>query len=110
MATHHGGSDGRRFTDRETRLVFERAGAIVISVAVSFGLAVNASAQEAPPTKPQTTEISFTSYDGHPMQGKLTMPGTSGSFPVVIYVQTAEGMTVDMKRPLPNGTFNYFDL
>jgi len=84
--------------------------AIVISVAVSVGVAVNASAQEAPPTKPQTTEISFTSYDGYPMQGKLTMPSTSGSYPVVIYVQTAEGMTVDMKRPLPNGTFNYFDL
>jgi acetyl esterase/lipase len=84
--------------------------AIVISVAVSVGVAVNTSAQEAPPTKPQTTEISFTSYDGYPMQGKLTMPSTSGSYPVVIYVQTAEGMTVDMKRPLPNGTFNYFDL
>jgi hypothetical protein len=26
MATHHGGSDGRRFTDREMRLIFERAG------------------------------------------------------------------------------------
>ena len=26
MATHHGGSDDRRFTDREMRLIFERAG------------------------------------------------------------------------------------
>jgi hypothetical protein len=26
MATHPGGSDGRRFTDREMRLIFERAG------------------------------------------------------------------------------------
>jgi hypothetical protein len=26
MATHHGDSDGRRFTDREMRLIFERAG------------------------------------------------------------------------------------
>ena len=44
------------------------------------------------------------------MRGKLTVPNTAGPYPVVIYVQTAEGMTVDMKRPLPNGTFNYFDL
>ena len=43
---------------------------------------------------PQTTEISFTSHDGHPMLGKLTAPKTDGPYAVVIYVQTAEGIAV----------------
>lgn len=58
----------------------------------------------------RTTEIHFKSYDGYPMLGKLTMPETRGPHPVVIYVQTAEAMTADMKRPGRGGTFNYFDL
>jgi pimeloyl-ACP methyl ester carboxylesterase len=45
------------------------------------------------------------------MLGKLTVPDTTGAHPVVIYVQTAEGATVDMKRPLGrNATFNFYDL
>lgn len=60
---------------------------------------------------PQTIEIPFTSHDGHPMFGKLTAPDTKGRHAVVVYVQTAEGATVDMKRPMGGGrTFNYFDL
>ncbi|HEY7544990.1 MAG TPA: hypothetical protein VID27_08915, partial [Blastocatellia bacterium] len=58
----------------------------------------------------KTIEIPFKSHDGYEMFGKLTLPDSDGRHAVVIYVQTAEGMTVDMKRPLPNGTFNYFDL
>ncbi len=59
----------------------------------------------------RTVEVSFKSHDGYPMRGKLTLPGTPGDHAVVIYVQTAEGMTVDMKRPLGAGkTFNYFDI
>ena len=59
----------------------------------------------------RTIEISFTSYDGYKMFGKLTIPTSRGSHPVVIYVQTAEGMTVDMKRRMSRDeTFNYFDL
>ena len=66
---------------------------------------------QAAQAKSKTTEIRFTSHDGYPMFGKLTMPESAGRHPVVIYVQTAEGMTVDMKRPKPGGgTFNYFDL
>ena len=61
--------------------------------------------------KSTTIEIPFKSHDGYPMFGKLTIPDSPGRHPVVIYVQTAEGMTVDMKRPKPGGgTFNYFDL
>jgi predicted esterase len=45
------------------------------------------------------------------MFGKLTIPTSAGTHPVVIYVQTAEGMTVDMKRQKSRTeTFNYFDL
>ncbi len=59
----------------------------------------------------KTTEFNFKTYDGYPMFGKLVLPATSGLHPVVIYVQTAEGMTVDMKRQLgKDKTFNYFDL
>jgi len=74
------------------------------------GLSANARGQNAPAANAQTTEIAFTSHDGYPMRGKLTVPNSAGPYPVVVYVQAAEGMTVDMKRPLPNGTFNYFDL
>jgi hypothetical protein len=45
------------------------------------------------------------------MFGKLTVPNTETRHPVVIYVQTAEGATVDGKRSNGRGgTFNYFDL
>jgi len=45
------------------------------------------------------------------MLGKLTTPSSDRLHAVVIYVQTAEGATVDMKRPLGNTrTFNYFDI
>lgn len=58
-----------------------------------------------------TVEVAFTSHDGYPMRGMLTLPETEGAHAVVVYVQTAEGMTIDVKRPGGrNGTFNYFDL
>jgi len=61
--------------------------------------------------KTKTIEIPFSSYDRYEMFGKLTIPTSTGNHPVVIYVQTAEGMTVDMKRQKSRtGTFNYFDL
>lgn len=61
--------------------------------------------------KARTIEVPFTSHDGHEMFGKLAIPNSGARHPVVIYVQTAEGMTVDMKRPNGRGgTFNYFDL
>ena len=87
-----------------------RRHALAISATVLVALSVSVRAQNAPAAKAQTTEITFTSHDGYPMRGKLTVPNTVGPYAVVVYVQAAEGMTVDMKRPLPNGTFNYFDL
>ena len=45
------------------------------------------------------------------MFGKLTVPVSISPRLIVIYVQAAEGMTVDMKRTNPRGgTFNYFDV
>ena len=83
----------------------------VIAVLVSISFPGNVLAQTVAASKSQTTEISFKSHDDLPMLGKLTAPNTNGPYAVVIYVQTAEGMTVDMKRPRPGGgTFNYFDL
>lgn len=71
--------------------------------------AVPAAAQDAPPFR--TTEHAFVSHDEHPMLGRLTLPAGDGPHPLVVYVQTAEGMTLDMKRPDgQGGTFNYFDL
>jgi len=61
--------------------------------------------------KNKLTEIPFSTHDGYEMFGKLSLPTSDGRHPVVIYVQTAEGMTVDMKRRNGRGgTFNYFDL
>jgi pimeloyl-ACP methyl ester carboxylesterase len=81
-----------------------RAGAHMTHLAAALLFAFTLSAAE-------TTELPFRSHDGYAMRGKLTMPATEGKHGVVIYVQTAEGMTVDMKRPLgPDTTFNYFDL
>lgn len=81
---------------------------------LKFG-APPASAQGGGRVETRTIEIPFTSYDGYEMFGKLTIPisvrGSGGSYPVVIYVQTAEGMTVDMKRQKSRSeTFNYFDI
>ena len=84
--------------------------ALAISATVLVAVSAGVRAQNAPAVKAQTTEITFTSHDGYPMRGKLTVPNTTRPYAVVVYVQAAEGMTVDMKRPLPNGTFNYFDL
>jgi len=55
--------------------------------------------------------VDFKSHDGHEMLGKLVLPEAAAPRAIVIYVQTAEGATVDQKRPLGKGkTFNYFDL
>ncbi len=72
--------------------------------------ATSGYAQEShPPTT--TTEIPFKTHDGFDLFGKLTRPSSDGPHAVVIYVQTAEAMTVNMRRPKGGGqTFDYFDL
>lgn len=55
--------------------------------------------------------VTFLSYDSYEMRGKLVLPDLDSPRAIVIYVQTAEGMTLDVKRPLPGDkTFNYHDL
>jgi dienelactone hydrolase len=58
-----------------------------------------------------TRDVSFTSHDGYPMRGRLTVPAGRGPHPVVVYAQTAEGMTIEVRRQLTaTTTFSYFDL
>ena len=104
------------FTSKITSSRFPRMVWIVFAVigvllAPSFSLARDADAGQEAAVKTKTIEIPFRSHDGYEMFGKLTLPETRGRHGVVIYVQTAEGMTVDMKRrDGRGGTFNYFDL
>jgi len=86
-------------------------GAAIILLAMMISPAGASGRFQAAQSKTKTIEIPFKSHDGYPMFGKLTLPDTAGLHPVLIYVETAEGMTVDMKRQKPGGgTFNYFDL
>ena len=83
----------------------------VLIAATMTGHAGIAAAQSPAQPVSRTTEVPFMTRDGYPLFGKLTLPSTGGVRAVVIYAQTAEGMTVDMKRPLSDSTsFNYFDL
>jgi pimeloyl-ACP methyl ester carboxylesterase len=84
--------------------------AVLTALFLIANCAANGYAQPAP-AKTTTVEVPFTSHDGHAMFGKLTLPESGKSQAVVVYVQTAEGMTVDMKRPKSRTeTFHYFDL
>ncbi|HET6324303.1 MAG TPA: hypothetical protein VFG04_06350 [Planctomycetaceae bacterium] len=100
-----------------TRQIYVRHGVCRLSATIGvliafFPAAVRCNDQPAADrTKSTTIDIPFKSYDGYEMFGKLTLPKTEGAHPVVIYVQTAEAMTVDVKRSKAGGgTFNYFDL
>jgi hypothetical protein len=42
-----------------------------------------------------TRDIPFTSHDGYPMVGRLTLPDTPGPHPILMLVQTAEAQTMD---------------
>ena len=71
--------------------------------------------QEQAPEKRQpaysVTDITFRTHDDVKMFGRLVLPESNSPRAVVVAVQTAEGATVDMKRPLGGGkTFNYYDL
>ena len=56
-------------------------------------------------------DIAFKAHDGVAMLGRLVLPKSTAPRAIVIYVQTAEGATIDQKRLLGNGkTFNYYDL
>lgn len=80
-----------------------RRGVLIVALALS----TTAAAQELA----KTIEVPFKSHDGHEMFGKLTLPVKGEPVGLLIYVQTAEGATVDMKRrKSKDATFNYYDL
>jgi pimeloyl-ACP methyl ester carboxylesterase len=59
----------------------------------------------------ESSDLEFNSHDGHEMLGRLILPRGEKPRAIVVYVQSAEGMTIDQKRPLrADQTFNYFDL
>jgi pimeloyl-ACP methyl ester carboxylesterase len=81
--------------------------------AFMLGPAATADAQTAPAaTEPafKTVEMPFSSHDGHAMLGKLTLPGTGGPFPVVVFVQTAEAATADTRIQGPKGPLDFVDI
>ena len=79
------------------------------SICCEFGRCQE-EAPEAPPSY-VATDVAFTAHDDVEMFGRLVLPESRTPRAVVIYVQTAEGSTLDMKRSLGGGrTFNYYDL
>ena len=58
-------------------------------------LAAWAQAAIVPVPETTTRDVPFTSHDGYPMVGRLTMPDTPGPHPVMMLVQTAEAATMD---------------
>ena len=83
------------------------AAALFVCAGALFGASGTAAAQGEGITR----DIAFTSHDGHAMRGRLTVPPGPGPHPVVVYAQTAEGMTIEVRRPLSDSTsFSYFDL
>lgn len=73
---------------RSTRLI------VIALFALAPGLAW---AQPAIVPVPGTTtrDIPFTTHDGYPMLGRLTLPDTPGPHPILMLVQTAEAATMD---------------
>jgi hypothetical protein len=66
--------------------------------------AVPAHAQAIRPVPGTTTrDIAFTSHDGYPMLGRLTLPDTPGRHPVLLLVQNAEAQTKDGQVRPPGG-------
>lgn len=79
----------------------------LLAAAAAILLAATAGLSSAQTTR----DISFTSHDGHAMRGRLTIPSGEGPHPVVIYAQTAEGMTFEVRRKLSDtSTFSYLRL
>src|SRR5215467_13577287 len=68
------------------------------TTAIARAMPAGSHASEQTAAIAKTIEIPFSSHDGYAMFGKLTLPTSNTAHPVVIYVQTAEAGTVDVKR------------
>jgi len=69
--------------------------ALVIAISVLAPGQAWAQAAIVPVPGTTTRDIPFTSHDGYPMVGRLTIPDTPGPHPVLMLVQTAEAATMD---------------
>lgn len=90
-----------------------KASTPVFFFAVLAAVHAAAFAQDKPDMVPnyRVSDIDFTAHDQVTMFGRLVLPKTGRPRAIVVAVQTAEGATVDMKRPLGKGkTFNYYDV
>ncbi len=78
---------------------------------LTLGQETSATRSEDQTTQSTSTDVPFQAYDGVDMFGRIVLPKSGKPRAIVVYVQTAEGQTIDVKRPLGGGkTFNYFDL
>ncbi|NOT29372.1 MAG: hypothetical protein HOP15_02860 [Planctomycetes bacterium] len=85
--------------------------AFLLAACLAPWSATTGSAKSGRARAGEPIDVAFSTHDGHEMYGKLTLPGSGAPRAVVVYVQTAEGMTVDMRRPNGRGgTFDYFEL
>lgn len=84
---------------------------LALLLSASLTVVTPLHAQEKKESTYQITDHPFKAHDTVEMFGRLALPTAKKPRAVVIYVQTAEGATVDQKRPLGRGkTFNYHDL
>jgi pimeloyl-ACP methyl ester carboxylesterase len=73
-----------------------RPGVLALGALVAAAHAAPAIGQAITPVPGTTTrDIAFTSHDGYPMLGRLTLPDTPGPHAVLLLVQTAEAATKD---------------
>lgn len=86
--------------------MFSRVARFTFALSLAVALSLRG---QAPAGSPLT--IQFKSHDGHELAGKLVTPVGVAPRAIVVYVQAAEAMTIDMKRSDGRGgTFNYFDV
>jgi pimeloyl-ACP methyl ester carboxylesterase len=83
---------------------------IAFSVYCAFAHAQEETEEKRQPNY-AVTDITFKAHDDVELFGRLVLPPSNSPRAVVVVVQTAEGATIDQKRPLGGGkTFNYYDL
>lgn len=83
--------------------------AVFPGLAKGQGTSAAKSAEQITPST--STDVPFQAHDGVDMFGRLVLQKNGKPRAIVVYVQTAEGATIDQKRPLGGGkTFNYFDV
>jgi pimeloyl-ACP methyl ester carboxylesterase len=84
--------------------ITRRVAGIALSALAAGLWAAPARSQAITPVPGTTTrDIAFTSHDGYPMLGRLTLPDTPGPHAVMMLVQTAEAQTKDGQQRSARG-------